>query len=176
MRGRRFPWRDKFLKWNSRNRRAVIIAACITVLFVVWLWGFTHQPHHLTPAEAPQDQSEPPQEEPEQGTSEGEQEEDSQGSDSRYLPSSDAPAKKQEQGSKKPEAAREEPEEPAEEPEPAPEEPSEKDVPPEEDVPEWQSGWKEPEWPEWPDWEDRQTIPRRTVTGTVGSVPRWGDR
>ena len=164
------------MKWNKRNRWTVIVAACITVLFVIWLWGFTHPGPAPEEAEVPQEQPEAVNEEPDQ-----EREQRGQDSDGRYLPSSEETAK---EPAHTPEASapdRPEPEEadkPPKEPEPAVEgeKPSEKDAPGEEDVPDWKSGWKEPEWPEWPEWSERNTIPRRTVTGTVGSVPRWDDR
>lgn len=162
------------MKWNKRNRWTVIVAACITVLFVIWLWGFTHSGPAPEEAEAPQEQPEAVNEEPDQ-------EQREQDSDSRYLPSSEETAKEPAhtpEGSAPDRPEPEEAEKPPKEPEPAVEEekPSEKDAPGEEDVPDWKSGWKEPEWPEWPEWSERNTIPRRTVTGTVGSVPRWDDR
>lgn len=155
------------MNWTKKNRRAVIIAACITVLFVVWLWGFTHRgAYPEQPAvsrEEPTELREEP-EEPEQP---------------RYLPSAEEAQSKPEQTPEKPQSTPKEPEKAPvesdplpEEPEPVPAEPPEKDIPAKEDAPEWESGWKEPEWPEWPEWSERQTIPRRTVTGTVGSVPR----
>lgn len=157
----------RHLNWTKKNRRTVIIAACVTVLFVVWLWGFTHR------GPAPQ-QPEVSREQPAQS-----QEEPEQPEQSRYLPSAEEAQSESGKSPEKPQPVPKEPEKaPAEpeplpvEPEPLPEEPSEKDVPAKEDVPDWESGWKEPDWPEWPEWSERQTIPRRTVTGTVGSVPR----
>ncbi len=159
------------MKWNKRNRWTVIVAACITALFVIWLWGFTHQ--EPLP-EKPETAKEQPEAEPEA------QEEPEQDSGSRYLPSSEESAKEQPERTPEPSLPdHPEPEESEESPaelEPEPEKPSEKDAPNDGDVPDWKSGWKEPEWPEWPEWSERKTIPRRTVTGTVGSVPRWDDR
>lgn len=167
------------MKWTKRNRWTVIVAAGITVLFVIWLWGFTHPGPLPEKPEAPQEQPEIPQEQPEAEMEEREQRK--QDSDDRYLPSLEETAKEPEHAPEASTPDRPEPEEaekPPQESEPGPEEekPSEKDVPGEEDVPDWKSGWQEPEWPEWPEWPERNTIPRRTVTGTVGSVPRWDDR
>ena len=160
----------RFLKWNRRNRWTVIIAGCIAAAFMVWLWGFTHQrPYEQQTETAPEPSGET--------AAEPEPDESDVGTESRYLPpakedayvKSEKPAEKTEQ---KPES---EPE-PEPEPEPSSQKGEEKDAPAEESVPEEDSEWKRPEWPEWPDWSERQTIPRRTVTGTVGSVPRWDDR
>lgn len=155
------------MKWTKRNRRTVIVAACITVVFVLWLWGFTHQPplpdqpetSHTLPETEPEEAAPPEQ----------------NSSDGRYLPSSEESAGEPErtpEPSPPDRPAPEEAEPPPAQPEPVPEEPAEKDAPNEEDVPNWTSGWKEPEWPEWPDWSERNTIPRRTVTGIAGSAPR----
>lgn len=154
----------RFLKWNRRNRWTVIIAGCIAAAFMVWLWGFTHQRPYEQQTETAPEQAEEPEAEAEPDESDTE-------SESRYLPpakedasvKSEKPAEKTEQ---KPES----------EPEPSSQKGEEKDAPAEESVPEEDSEWKRPEWPEWPVWSERQTIPRRTVTGTVGSVPRWDDR
>lgn len=129
---------------------------------MVWLWGITHrQPYERQTETTPEPV----------GETAAEPDESDAETESRYLP----PAK--EDASVKPEKPAEKTEQkPESEPEPSSQKGEEKDAPAEESVPEEDSEWKRPEWPEWPDWSERQTIPRRTVTGTVGSVPRWDDR
>lgn len=149
---------DKSVKWDRRNQRTVIIAGILAVLFTVWIWSFTHRDKAPEPAETAEKPAEPERVEPEE-------------EESLYLPSA---------GEEKPEPDPSAPEEP-EEPEPVPEPvPEEEPAEPEADEPdggsEPETGWREPEWPEWPEWSERVRPPRRTVTGTVGSVPLWDDR
>lgn len=142
------------MNWTKKNKRTVIIASIITIILIIWLWGFTHQ---TPPLNRPEAQQEPP---PETRT------EPERPEESRYLPSAE---------DAKPEKPEERQPKDVPSPEGAPEEEEnkeEKDVLPEEKEDVEEPGWKDPEWPEWPEWSERRTTPLRTVTGTVGSVQR----